>query len=420
MPVSTKVFADQMLTRFSRVNEEIELRQTKIATGQNITRASEKPNDAIRLSALEERVTQLEGYQRNVGVAQDRLSAGDDALLAVDNVLSRIREISIAVNSDTFDSNDRQAYSVEIRGLRESLLGLANSRTTDGQALFGGYATDIMPFVENEHGRVEYRGDAGEHTLAASESMRLPTSVNGAAVFMQVQTENGRVSIFDIVDSLEAALLTSSSTQTTLSSSGTEGLSLSFNGDRVPRDMSFTISGPGGQVRITAEGVVGGSAERIADAINEQTTNTGVTAAVDGGRVTLSTDTGEISISALEIEGVTAAQRQIKFSITTDDTPPKTLAPIAQSINAQLSAIKAAGDDIAISRTTVGARLQRANEQEEALATRSISLQERVNDLSAADLERVITELQTLLLTRDAARQAFTQISRTSLFDYLK
>ena len=44
MSVSTKIFSDQMMTRFSQINEEVQLRQAKISTGRDITEASENPN----------------------------------------------------------------------------------------------------------------------------------------------------------------------------------------------------------------------------------------------------------------------------------------------------------------------------------------------------------------------------------------
>ena len=96
------------------------------------------------------------------------------------------------------------------------------------------------------------------------------------------------------------------------------------------------------------------------------------------------------------------------------------MVPKAQTLSAQLSKIVDAGQDIAISRTTVGARLQRAEVQEEVLASRSVTLESQVNEMSAADLEKVITELQSLLMTQNAARQAYSQIGQTTLFDYLK
>lgn len=420
MSVSTKLFADQMLNRFTRINDEIELRQTKISTGQEITQASDKPIDAVRLSALEDRATQLAGFERNVRTAQESLTLADAELTSAFDMLTRLREIATAANSDTIAPIDREAFRVEVVQIRTALVGLANTRTTDGQAIFGGYATDITPFEQNARGGIDFKGDGGEHTLAASETMRLPTSVNGGRVFMQVETNSGISSIFDIVDSFEAALSTEDSLRDSLVAPGDSGLSLQFNGDRVPRDVSFVIEGPSGRATVDASEVVGGSNDRLIEAINAQTQTTGITAELlEGGRLQLSADGGTVTISELDVEGVTLASKEPKFSFTTDDVPAQTLAPVAQQLSSQLTKLIDAGQHIALSRTTVGARLERAESQEDTLRTRSVALDIQLNDLSAADLEQVITELQSLLVNRDAARQAYSRISQSSLFDFL-
>ncbi|MFD1510730.1 flagellar hook-associated protein FlgL [Lacimonas salitolerans] len=420
MSVSTKLFADQMLNRFSRINDEIELRQTKISTGQEITQASDKPIDAVRLSALEERSTQLAGFVRNVRTAQESLTLADAELTSAFDMLTRLREIGTAANSDTIAPIDREAFRVEVAQIRTALVGLANSRTTDGQAIFAGYATDTTPFALNASGGIDFKGDGGEHTLAASETMRLPTSVNGGRVFMQVETNSGMASIFDIVDSFEAALSTKEFVRDSLSVPGDPGLSLQFNGDRVPRDVSFVIEGPSGRTAVNVSEVVGGSNDRLIEAINAQSVATGITAELsENGRLQLSAGTGTVTISELDVEGVNRASKDPKFTFTTDGVPAQTLAPVAQQLGSQLTKLIDAGQHIALSRTTVGARLERAESQEENLLTRSVALDTQLNDLSAADLERVITELQSLLVNRDAARQAYSKISQSSLFDFL-
>lgn len=420
MTVSTKLFADTMLKRFDTLNEEIQLRQTKVSTGKEITQASEKPLEAVQLSALVEHSTQMESFQRNVKTAQDRLALGDTVLQEADAIFVRLREQAIAANNDTFAASDLEAIGIEVGQLREALLGLANTRSSDGQALFGGYATDIIPYQQGEDGRVKYLGDGGEHTLAVSESMRLPTSVNGGEVFMQVQTENGSQSIFDIVDSFEAALLTHSGTKDIVTAQAEGGMTLRINGDRVPREWSFDLSGPDGTTTIVAKGVVGGSSERVLEAINAASDVTGVTASVVNGQLQLNSASGEIKLSNLAVEGVDRAEREPTFTMSVGTDPVETFAPKIQSLEAQLSKIVAGGTDIAISRTTVGARLLRAETQEDVLRTRSVSLDIRINELSSADLEQVITEMKTLMLTQSAARQAYSQIGQTSLFDYLK
>jgi flagellar hook-associated protein 3 len=420
MSISTKLFSDQMLTRFSQVNKEIELRQTKISTGREITEASEKPVEAVKLSALEQSLTQLKGFQRNTTTAQQRLSLGDTVLASVDGIMAQLRERAISANTDTVSASDLAAIRVDVAQSREALIDLANSRTSDDQALFGGYATDIQPFTPDTNGRIQYRGDGGQHTLAASETTRLPTSVNGAEVFMQVDTSDGVASIFDIVDSFEAALLTDGSYASTLSADAGDGLSLSFNGDRVPRDVSFDLQGPSGSMSITATDVVGGSHDQLVSAINEQSSRTGVSAAVVGGRLVLSAATGTIALSALKIEGVELASREPRFTIMTDGEPPQTMVPTAQTLDAQLEKLVQAGQDIAVSRTKIGARLKRAEDQEAALQSRALALETDVNELGSADLGKVVTELQALLVSRDAAMQAYSRIGQSSLFDFLK
>jgi flagellar hook-associated protein 3 FlgL len=420
MSISTKLFSDQMLTRFSQVNKEIELRQTKISTGREITEASEKPIEAVKLSALEQSLTQLKGFQRNTTTAQQRLSLGDTVLASVDNIMAQLRERAISANTDTVSASDLAAIRVDVAQSREALIDLANSRTSDDQALFGGYATDIQPFTPDTNGRIQYRGDGGQHSLAASETTRLPTSVNGAEVFMQVDTSDGVASIFDIVDSFEAALLTDGSYASTLSADASDGLSLSFNGDRVPRDVSFDLQGPSGSMSITATDVVGGSHDQLVSAINEQSSRTGVSATVVGGRLVLSAATGTIALSALKIEGVELASREPRFTIMTDGEPPQTMVPTAQTLDAQLEKLVQAGQDIAVSRTKIGARLKRAEDQEAALQSRALALETDVNELGSADLGKVVTELQALLVSRDAAMQAYSRIGQSSLFDFLK
>ncbi|MBQ0804482.1 MAG: flagellar hook-associated protein FlgL [Sulfitobacter sp.] len=420
MSISTKLFSDQMLTRFSQINKEIELRQTKISTGREITEASEKPIEAVRLSALEQSLTELKGFQRNTMTAQQRLSLSDTVLASVDGIMAQLRERAISANTDTVSASDLAAIRVDVAQSREALLDLANSRTSDGQALFGGYATDIEPFTPDTNGRIQYRGDGGQHTLAASETTRLPTSVNGAEVFMQVDTSDGVASIFDIVDSFEAALLTNGNYASTLSADASEGLSLGFNGDRVPRDVSFDLQGSSGTVSITATDVVGGSHDQLISAINEQSSRTGVSATAVAGRLVLSAVTGTIALSALKIEGVELASLEPRFTIMTDGEPPQKMVPTAQTLDAQLEKLVLAGQDIAVSRTKVGARLNRADDQEAALQSRALILETDVNELGSADLGKVVTELQALLVSRDAAMQAYARIGQSSLFDFLK
>ena len=222
MTISSSLFNEKMLARFSDMNEAIQLRQSKISTGQAITAASDAPIDAVRLSALNEVTAQTDRFATNLTVAQRRLGLGDNTLASADNLYTRLREVQLSSASDTISASDRSSIKLEIQGINEQLLSLANTADTSGQALFGGYATDLEPFRQNVDGSVSYMGDAGDHTLAAGDSLRLPTSINGGDVFMRVETGDSVHSVFDLVTSFAHAL-DASSEYTTVASNNAQG-----------------------------------------------------------------------------------------------------------------------------------------------------------------------------------------------------
>ena len=309
MTISSALFSERMLARFSDMNEAIQLRQTKISTGQAINEASDAPIDAVRLSALGEVTSRVERYTTNLTVAQRRLSLGDDTLSSADNLYTRLREVQLSAASDTISASDRASIKLEIDGINEQVLALANTTDTAGQALFGGYATDLEPFLKNADGSVSYMGDAGDHTLAAGDALRLPTSINGGDVFMRVETGDGVHSVFDLMSSFSNALDASREFTTSASTNAQGSVNLDLIADRRPQNWTLDITGPKGTATVSFL-AVDGSSGAARDAINAVQAATGVTAAInaaDGRSLELSTNiaTGNetIAVTNLKIEG---------------------------------------------------------------------------------------------------------------------
>ena len=58
--------------------------------------------------------------------------------------------------------------------------------------------------------------------------------------------------------------------------------------------------------------------------------------------------------------------------------------------------------------------------QRDALDQRIMATSEKISDIDTADMAALVTRLQSLLLQKDAAQQAYAKIGQNSLFDYLK
>lgn len=409
--ISTSLFHTLNTRSLSDVTERIAGLQGEISSGKNDPRASVDPVRALRLSAVNEQTDALDRFSTNIERVQSRLDQADIVLKEATNVQRRIRDLALRAASDTATSEERKSIGIEVTQLRQSLLGLANSRDETGQALFGGFQTREDPFVEGPRG-VSYRGDGGQILLQVSESLSLPSGVSGGDIF---GGEAG-ATIFDAIDDFLATLGGDGSFPSDeATSQGT--MLLRPTPTRDPGTWSMTLSGPAGEVALIfdmAEGSVSGAV----DAINAQTALTGVSALRDP-------DTGGIRLSAngqIGIADVTssAVRTGPLMQVTPDQGLPRIVVSADQTRNAVIARLQSASDAIVDQRTRVGALSATASAHAEVIDTRKVMMAEATAQLEDLDLAAALTKLQQSLLSRDAAQQSYVKITQKSLFDYLR
>lgn len=421
MTISTRLFSNQMLDQFKLIEGRLQGLQTQIATGSRIPQSSEQPMDAVTLSARRELESKITQYQKNLEKVNDRLGLVDSTLEETVNIAIRLKELFVASNTSTYTQVERMAAREEILRINETILSLANTTDSSGDALFGGYSTEQSPFRQQLDGSVKYFGDGGEHVLSVSENIKLPTSLNGANAFMEIDVGGKNKSVFQLLDGIANALFTNDNFIQDYSTGAATGMSLKFNASRSQQNWSFNLTGPLGSETISGS-INSESPKEIVDAINGS--STGVTATVSSdGIVTLTGADQNIAISDVSIEGYDIAQLEPQHYISVYTPGTTTLvgqiSDSSQALIAQGPQIDDMINGLAVSRTTVGARLKNAESQEAVLSSRMLVIKTEIGKLQDADIESLITELQTLLVNRDAARQTYTTVSNKSLFDFL-
>ena len=428
MQVSTKLFNEQQVRQFSKLTAEIQEKQEKISSGRAILNASDDPVAAVSLSAANEQKLLLERFEENVYLAQNRLEAGDNVLQEGLTVMTRITELATQARNPTYDSFSRRAILTEITELREVLVDLANTRDARGHSLFAGFRNEETAFVKNVNGKVEYNGDRGIHTVQISESMNVPTSLDGLTVFGRVETANGRRDIFEIIDGVAASInpLRDLNEHASASARG-EAI---FTLPRQNQTWELDINGSLGGTRISAVLSEGNEAS-FAEAVNAASDLTGVTAKFDQltGRIILNDmKAGEIRIENLEIEGQElsdyAGQYNLSFVAVDENEQqignPRILTDLDQLLGRGIGNLKSAMDHLSIQQAVLGAQMSKAEVQRGALASRKLAVSQDISKLGDADLAKLVTDLQSQLTNRDAAQQAFAKIGQQSLFDYLR
>ena len=102
---------------------------------------------------------------------------------------------------------------------------------------------------------------------------------------------------------------------------------------------------------------------------------------------------------------LTSLERELQDGVMNDD---------------RVSELNACIDHFAINQTRVGAEMNKLDYQRAAMERRIVLMDENLSGMEDADLAELVTELQGMIVSRDAAQRSFLQISQQSLFDYIR
>ena len=426
MQISSKLFNQQQLKQFSSTTEELQDLQNKIATGENILRASDDPVGSVELSGLNVVKKQIEQYERNVNSANDRLSLIDKNLENLSNVFIRVQELIIQASSDVLGASDREAIAIEVDQMKEEILSLANAQDSNGSFLFSGYKTNTIPFEKDLTGKINYKGDRGIASLSISESRVMETTLDGGTLFQAVKGPSGEnVSIFQMLEDISYSIRTASGGVDSVKSTGVA--ELTFENEN-PGTWTFDLTGNLGTATITAE-ITGEDPAEFVRQINLG--NTGVVATImDDGKTIKLTDSvnGPMEIKNLSVYGIDTAQKDPSsfFNVQPTDGIGNNIGGVQklydndQLPSKQLDNVASTQVHIANNRGEIGARTNSLERQVGLLANRRLNVEKDVSDLKDADLAALVTNLQSMLTSMQASQQSFVKISQLNLFDYLR
>ncbi|MDH0622793.1 flagellar hook-associated protein FlgL [Pseudomonas chengduensis] len=380
--------------------------QEQISTGNRILTPADDPVASVRLLQLEQQQAVLKQYNANLNAAQNSLTQEESTLVAVENVLQRVRELTIRAGNGSLNQGDRQSIAAELAEREDELLSLMNTRNARGEYLFAGFQGKTQPFVRQPDGSYAYTGDDGQRQVQIASSLELPISDSGRAIFGS-GLNAARLTV-DIADGTIGGLLVQD--EVSYGSFPDGGFSISFDaGDPLnytltPSDGSPAISGwlsEGKDTALTYQGVsfyVNGT-----PAPGSSYTVTGPDPAAN------MTDDPQVRVNPLN---VIADLRQV-LENSTDGRE------IRDAVSLSIANLDASMDAVDQGRGQIGARMNvvsstLADNENVALVNQATQAELRELDYPEA-LSRL--SLQSTVL--EAAQQSYVRIANLSLFNLL-
>ena len=432
---SQQLGVNAMLTQQSKLSKT----QMQLSSGlKNLTPADD-PSAAARTLDLQDTIEKTNQYQDNIFSTRARLNIEESALETSENVVIRVKQLTIQAQNDTLNDQDRVAVKQEVDQLIEELAGAANTRNANGEYIFSGDLSSVPPFARHpETGSYVYQGGLHQRALQIGPERQVADGDLGFNVFENIpsvgidKNEDGMRSIFGTLQTLSDSL-------------GGEfnQVPAAVTGDRFLRyGLDYSAAGKGATTfNLVAEGGVTAEItlntpykdlDSMVTAINQQIANNplpvagsdlsgSIHARSNGNRIEfVSTTPGAVSSiqidkvsgTFLQDAGFTDGQQKMGADLPSAERFHKQLDDVLIDLDSTL-------DSFLQARTSVGARLRALEDQELQNEKFILDTRETLSETQDLDYAEAISRFNLQEVALQAAQQSFTRVQNLSLFNFL-
>ncbi len=392
--------AQALLTRF----------QDQLATGKRILQPADDPVSSAQVISLQNSLSRLVDYQSNTDRAASTLAFEEDAIAGAEDVLRQVRDLVIRSQNPVLNAEDRLPLAAEVDGLFDQLLAIGNTKNSDGEFIFGGFASRTQPYVyDNVTDSVTAQsfGDLGVRDINVADGIRIRVTDPGTEVFY-ASPGNGSFTL--LADPTNTGTAVATSTRATALFDETQNYTLTFT-ETAPGSGAFTwdvTETPSGNVY---SGNFSSDTEIEFGAPGQE-------GAVKISGVPADGDTFQITSNAGAVRSAFDVLLDIRQALETSTTSADRAIADTQ-LNQALQDLDQNLAQLQVVRTDIGVRLNRVEDQANLNEAFNLQVTKTVSQLEDIDYAETISQLQLQLVALQAAQQTFVQTTGLTIFNFL-
>ena len=157
----------------------------QLSTGVTVNSLSDNPAAAGQNVLLTSRLNADDTFSQTASSVESLLQVGDSALGNVVSQLTSAITLATEANNGTLSASNEQAIALQLSGIRDEVLSLANSSYM-GQYIFAGSQGSAPPFSINTStspATVTYNGDGKVSQVRTPSGQQIATNVPGDQIF---------------------------------------------------------------------------------------------------------------------------------------------------------------------------------------------------------------------------------------------
>jgi len=165
--------------------------ERQLSTGRKINLPSDDPAGLVRSLRLRTSITQGEQYISNIGEAINFMETTDSAFNNINQIMLRVRELTVKAANETNDQSAEQAVAAEIRELNGQLKMIANS-TYGTKYIFGGRNVTEAPSQGDK-----WLGNDEDLELEIGTDVKIPINLKTKDLFIGTEPYQKDIKITD-------------------------------------------------------------------------------------------------------------------------------------------------------------------------------------------------------------------------------
>ncbi|WP_429375349.1 flagellar hook-associated protein FlgL [Paenibacillus sp. DS2015] len=208
--VTSNMMSTQLLSNLNRNNYSMNKMENQISTGRKLNKPSDDPVGVTYALRYRSDLASNEQYQTSTDAAIGWLDTTDSNMTQANDVMQRVKELTIQAATGTVPQTGLDAINQEIKELKQHLVDIGNTQIR-GKSIFNGQKYDQIPYQLSDtvtnYADIDADKDAVEYSISDEVTFRINTS--GSDYF---GTSGEADNVFKVLDNISAALASGSYT----------------------------------------------------------------------------------------------------------------------------------------------------------------------------------------------------------------
>lgn len=404
MRVSTNMMYQRGVRSLQNANERLDTANQQLTTGYKFSSAGDDPVGMSQSQSLSTKIALYNQYNNNGGLLNNSLSLEETSLNSVQTSLSRAYTLMQQANSGALSSTDRASVATSLSEIQKQLLDLMNSKNADGEYIFGGNQSQTTPFAVDSTGQYAFQGDTGQRQIQVAPSVTIPSNDSGLALFQSVATRRTAQTTSTSASPVTVAVSDQSSYESFYKNTYDYG-----NSANNVFKIKTTAGTPDQYNIVNASGSV----------LSSGTYQAGTAISFNGLSLTMNSaapNSASFQLDAPKNDNILNTLSKAIATLNNAASTGSTIPDLAAEVETHLT------NAMNVVNTKLGEIGGRMNTLDDVMSSNSslgsIATEAKAN-VSEVDMYAAISKVSQEQNSLTVAQQAYTKISKASLFDYL-